>query len=1104
VASDPAEGETLEFLRAVFEKANDLITVVDPATTRYVEANETAERMLGYTRDELRALTVRDLHTPEDIRRIGEIRGRLDRDGHVRTTLSYVRKDGATFPVEASLTRITVGGRPLTLNIAHDITERVRDMELMRAQALELASAKGFLEALQERATDGLSLVDEKGVIVYVNTRQVELNGGAREDTIGRHFMEFVAPEAREVAGQRFARIMAGEEVRERYSIVRTDGSTTEMDISSILVTWGERTFVFSLTRDVTAEVRQQRELTDAKGLLEAVQEYAQDAMYLMDSSGRILFLNAHACKLMGRRREQVVGIHYNELSPEPLKKPRAEQFDRALRGETLRVRERMHRPDGAVLTVDIVSSRVQWGGRDYVFSVVRDVTEAVAIETTVSASRERMARQQAALVAVTHSDVFQTGDITDALEYMSEMAGQALDTARTGIFRYTHAKTAIRALDVYVRPAGTHESGVELESAKYPAYFRALEETEVIAASDAQSDPRTSEYRDGYLRPFGITSMMDAPIHLHGRLEGVLCFEHVGPCREWSPDEKTFAVAMAHLVSMALARWDQQRLQRRLAAQNAATRALAESDTLVEAAPLLIQAICIGLGWEAGLLWAVDAEAGVLRCAEAWARPGIHVGPFIVLSRSRTFAPGIGLPGRVWSSRRPAWIPDVTRDANFPRAPVAAECGLHGGLGFPVMLGNDVHAVIEFFSREIREPDDELLEMMSSVGSQVGQFIERTRAEDEVRFQKTLLETESDAAIEGILLVGGDGRILSSNRRFREIWGIPPEVLAKRSDDAALASVLSKLADPDGFLSRVRYLYDHPDEQSRDVIFLKDGRVLDRYSSPVRSGETHYGRVWYFRDVTDQKRAEDQLRRAAQETRKAYDQLKAAQAQLVQSEKLASVGMLVSGVAHEINNPINVIYGNLQLLKERYAAMKPPQMKVVRQMLADAIKAAVEARGVIEVFRSFARDARTAEPSDVNRCVRETLAVARPWLKKLRVETKLGKLPLVPCFPGQLNQVLLNLVKNAAEAMGGKGRLAIRTFRRGKFAVVDISDSGPGIPDELKAKIFDAFFSTKAEGMGLGLSISATIIEHHGGQLSLARTSKRGSTFRLELPVKS
>ena len=183
---------------------------------------------------------------------------------------------------------------------------------------------------------------------------------------------------------------------------------------------------------------------------------------------------------------------------------------------------------------------------------------------------------------------------------------------------------------------------------------------------------------------------------------------------------------------------------------------------------------------------------------------------------------------------------------------------------------------------------------------------------------------------------------------------------------------------------------------------------------------------------------------------------------------------------------------------------MKPPQPKAVRQMLADATRAAVEARGVIEVFRSFARDARTAEPGAVNRCVREALAVARPWLKKLRVETKLGKLPLLPCFPGQLNQVLLNLVKNAAEAMGGKGRLAIRTFRRGKLAVVDVSDSGPGIPEELKTKVFDAFFSTKAEGMGLGLSVSASIIEHHGGRLSLARTSKRGSTFRIELPIKA
>ena len=106
----------------------------------------------------------------------------------------------------------------------------------------------------------------------------------------------------------------------------------------------------------------------------------------------------------------------------------------------------------------------------------------------------------------------------------------------------------------------------------------------------------------------------------------------------------------------------------------------------------------------------------------------------FEAASRSTTFARGVGLPGRVWASRRPAFIPDVSADDNFPRAKVASQEGLRGALGFPILLGEQVLGVLEFFSREIARPDEELLEMLATVGSQIGQFAERKRAEDGAR----------------------------------------------------------------------------------------------------------------------------------------------------------------------------------------------------------------------------------------------------------------------------------------------------------------------------------------------------------------------------------
>ena len=167
----------------------------------------------------------------------------------------------------------------------------------------------------------------------------------------------------------------------------------------------------------------------------------------------------------------------------------------------------------------------------------------------------------------------------------------------------------------------------------------------------------------------------------------------------------------------------------RRLAAEYATTRVLAESGRLADATPRVLEAICTSLGWEHGALWQVDRHASHLRCVETWHRPETPFAEFEALSRSTTFERGVGLPGRVWASGQPAFIPDVVQDSNFPRASVAAQEGLHAALGFPIWIQGDIVGVMEFFSREIREPDAELLDVLGAIGSQIGQFMERRRA---------------------------------------------------------------------------------------------------------------------------------------------------------------------------------------------------------------------------------------------------------------------------------------------------------------------------------------------------------------------------------------
>ncbi len=175
-------------------------------------------------------------------------------------------------------------------------------------------------------------------------------------------------------------------------------------------------------------------------------------------------------------------------------------------------------------------------------------------------------------------------------------------------------------------------------------------------------------------------------------------------------------------------------RAERRLAAQFATARTLAESEKLAEVLPGILSAVCEALGWDFGAVWDRDREAGVMRCVAGWHSAAARYPAFEAASRKITFARGVGLPGRVWSSVQPVWIPDVAADANFPRAEKAAEEGLHGAFGLPITLHGEVLGVMEFFSREIRQPDLGLLETLTSITSQIAQFAERRQAEEELK----------------------------------------------------------------------------------------------------------------------------------------------------------------------------------------------------------------------------------------------------------------------------------------------------------------------------------------------------------------------------------
>ena len=184
-----------------------------------------------------------------------------------------------------------------------------------------------------------------------------------------------------------------------------------------------------------------------------------------------------------------------------------------------------------------------------------------------------------------------------------------------------------------------------------------------------------------------------------------------------------------------------------RLAAQYEVTRALADSADVREATPRVLRAVCEALGWELGLVWVLDREKGTLRFVEAWSEEDEGEGEFVRSMKGRTFVRGDGaLPARVWEQGRPLWVEDFASDRTFPRASLAERAGLHAAVAFPVLMRGETVAVLEFFSRELRPPDEALLSMMSHVGSQIGQVIERQRAEAErARLREEVIRVQDE-----------------------------------------------------------------------------------------------------------------------------------------------------------------------------------------------------------------------------------------------------------------------------------------------------------------------------------------------------------------------
>lgn len=398
-----------------------------------------------------------------------------------------------------------------------------------------------------------------------------------------------------------------------------------------------------------------------------------------------------------------------------------------------------------------------------------------------------------------------------------------------------------------------------------------------------------------------------------------------------------------------------------------------------------------------------------------------------------------------------------------------------------------------------------------------------RKKAERDRSRLAGILETTTDF----VGMADEQGRVLYNNRALRQARGCG-DALGTISDN-----------HPEWASRKIR------DEglpaAAREGVWAGETAVLDSsgHEIPVHqvilAHRDESGKIDFYstimRDRTDAKQQESELRQA-------FDELKHAQDQLVQSEKMASIGQLAAGVAHEINNPIGYLHSNLGTLGQYledvlrvvavYEAALPavsdPELKGnieqavketdfhfvledIPKLLAESQEGTQRVRKIVQDLKDFAHtgDNEDWQWVDLRHSLSRTLNIVHNELKyKAGIVQSFEDIPEIRCLPGQLNQVFMNLLVNAGHAIDDHGEVRIGVRQQGEYVLVEISDTGCGMPPEVVGRIFEPFFTTKpvGKGTGLGLSISYGIVKKHGGHIDVDSEVGQGTTFRVVLPI--
>ena len=520
---------------------------------------------------------------------------------------------------------------------------------------------------------------------------------------------------------------------------------------------------------------------------------------------------------------------------------------------------------------------------------------------------------------------------------------------------------------------------------------------------------------------------------------------------------------------SMRVRSLERERFKRRLAAQYAIGRLLAEAEGLDEAGPRIFTILAAELDWQMGVLWKMDEEAKVLRYGGGWRRPGGPPDGFEDACRHRSFACGVGLPGRVWDRGAPAWVENFATGDSLREDAALAE-GLRTALAFPVRTRGRVIAVFELFSREASPPDEDLIRTTALVGDQIGQFVERRRAEEEraislAREREARRETSAilESITDAFIALDRDWRFTYINRAAKELvppfGGNPKRLLGKVLWEEFPALEDTKFGE-------------------RLLQAAREGEATEYEEFYPELGKWFHGRIYsseggisgYFENITERKRAEEERDRLlAQEW--------VARAEIAERERISRE--LHDRVAHSMG----VAHQSLQLY-EVFRESQPSQAAAKLALAKEMTKAALEATRnlTMELRRSEAEEGLVPALEDL-------LKVTFPESVGTGLDARGDESHIPPHVRGQLFAILREAIRNAArhaEASNVRVELDVTP----EAAACAVEDDGQGLPVQ----------ESHDNGVGLrSMRERATLL---GGDFRLSSGPGEGTRVEVTVPL--